>query len=400
VANVLEPKTPRVVNDQLDALKVAQKSVEDLQQQLETTKKAISESFTDCVIVFVDLVDSTSFKLANPEPTWILRVKIFVDVISEYAKQLGGEVVKVIGDEVMLTFNRSEQNNDALNFVMRVQEIEGVLRKATGHPTEIKIALDGGKVCFLNYEGNKVADPQGTPVDRCARISKFCSPGTVLTSESQFLKFDHKDLWSFVGKPNLKGIGPTSVYQLGKPTVEAIDQKTLTLYEFNRLSNLDAENKQLKEKNRQLQEQLREAGKHPEPAAVDGLAESDAWTEIDQTIKALNSLIDGAKSNSTQYARFLFLSQIGEGEKYSSYNGKTFDDAIEAGLVHSENENGWFTLKPENKRNHQALLKLEELEKQLTEYKDLYGEINENELFEHSVSDPEFWEKYIGYNVM
>ena len=94
---VLLPRPPKVVNEDLATLEAVTKSVEKLKSQVEETKRAISESFSDCVVVFVDLVDSTSFKLANPESTWILRVKLFVDVISQYATELGGNLVKVLG---------------------------------------------------------------------------------------------------------------------------------------------------------------------------------------------------------------------------------------------------------------------------------------------------------------
>lgn len=397
---VLLKKSPKIVNDDLASLEAVNKSVEELTTKIEETKQAISESFSDCVVAFVDLVDSTSFKVSNPESTWILRVKIFVDVISEYATGLGGDVVKVIGDEVMISFTREEQNNDALNFVMRISEIEKALKKATGVPTKIKIALDGGKVCFIKYVGNEAADPQGTPVDRCARISKFCSAGTVLTSESQFLRFEHKDLWKFVGKPNLKGIGPTSVYQLGEATVEAIDQQSLPIDQYNRLIKIAEENQQLIEKNKKLQEQIRAMGRKPEPDAAIDLGEENSWAEIENVIKEIGKLVDGAACSTSQYARFLFLEQIDESEKYNTFEGKTFDDVIQAGLVHSEHDNDWYSVNHSNKRNQKALDKIDELEQLLISYQENYGDINEDELFDHSVKSPEFWAEYIGYHVI
>lgn len=400
MAKILEARPPKVINDHLESLEKVQNTVDELQNQIDQTKQAISESFSDCVVVFVDLVDSTAFKLANTESVWILRVKLFVDVISEYATELGGNVVKVIGDEVMITFTRDEQNNDALNFVMRTNEIEDVLRRITGHATKIKIALDGGKVCFIKYTGNEAPDPQGTPVDRCARISKFCRPSTVLTSEAQYLRFEHKDIWKFVGKPNLKGIGNTSVYQLGAETVIAEDTKTISMREFNRLNTFDEENKVLSDKNRKLQDQIRELGKKPNPDATVPDGEDKAWKEIEDVIKEINKLIDGAPSSRHQYARFLFLSEIGEYEKYDPFNGKVFDDLIQAGIVDSKEDNGWYCINPNHKRNQKVQTKIADLEQLLLSFLEVYGDINEDEMFEHSVKDPEFWDEYIGYQVI
>jgi len=398
---LLQPKVVKSVNADLEALSDVQEKIESYQSNLDQIEKKISDSFTECTIMFVDLVDSTKFKLNHPEPTWILRVKLFVDVITQYSNELGGNIVKIIGDEAMITFTRDVQIHDAMNFVMRIKEIENSLKKITGFDTRIKIALDKGPVCFIKYEGNTANDPQGTPIDRCARISKYCQAGTVLTSEFFYNEFEHKDLWKFIGKPKLKGLGNISIYQLSPQTIKAIDMIDIPEEEYDHLISLSDKNEVLENANRTLQIQLKESGKKPDPSATisDNEEDNEDWKEIEKLIDDICKLIDGGPSYSNEYARFVFLYQIDQYEKQDRYKGKIFDELIRANLVYSENENGWYGLNPEHKRNSRILLKINELEILLAAFVDNYGEIDESDLFEYSVTDPEFWEKYISYKV-
>jgi class 3 adenylate cyclase len=400
MGKILENIVPKTVNSDLEELVKINQSVKNLNSEMESTKKVISESFSECVIMFVDLVGSTEFKLKNPDSVWILRVKLFVDVISQYAKELSGNIVKIIGDEVMITFTREERDNDALNFVMRLKEIEKNLEKVTGYPTKIKIAFDSGAVCFIRYEGNIANDPQGTPVDRCARISKFCEASTVLTSENQVLRFDHKEIWKFIGKPNLKGIGNTSIYQLGEASIVAQDTLELPQIEYNQLLNYKDGNIKLKNKNIDLQNQIKELGKNPDPDASVADSEKDQdWNAIEEVIIKINSYIDKTPGASSQYARFLFLYQIGEKYKEDSFNGITFDTIKEAGIVEDELENGWYSIISSNKRNSKILPLIDELESMVDYHVREFGDLDEDDMFEYSVKDPEFWDKYIGYCV-
>ncbi|ABZ94623.1 adenylate cyclase, family 3 (some proteins contain HAMP domain) [Leptospira biflexa serovar Patoc strain 'Patoc 1 (Ames)'] len=397
---VLKDNEPTVVNEHLKVLEKTQIGISELQSGLNETKKDISESFSECVIMFVDLVDSTSFKQSHNESDWILRLKIFVDVISEYANGLGGKVVKVIGDEVMISFTRAEQNNDALNFAMRLSDIENSLEQLTGFPTKIKIALDSGKVCFIKYVGHETPDPQGLPVDRCARISKYCTPSSILTSEYQYLKFDHKDIWKFAGKPELKGLGRVSIYQLGNLSISAQDTKTISLQEYKLLKESEAENIQLKEYNKKLQEQIKLLGNRPNPDASITGDNVTAWENIKAEIEDIKILISTTPGSSIQFARFLFLNSINEKEEYNKFAGKFFDELIQANLVFSRDKNSWYELNQENKRNKKIIEKLEVLEEYLIEYTREFGEHDSDDLFDYSIKDSEFWKKYFGYRVV
>lgn len=397
---ILQSQTPVILNAALEKLEATQESVKEIQSQLKNIREEITNSFSEAVVMFIDLVDSTAFKMNHSESEWILRVKLFVDVISKYAIELGGNVVKVIGDEVMITFTRQEQTNDSLNFVMRISEIEQALQDVTGFPTKIKIAFDSGSVCFIKYTGHSTADPQGTPVDRCARISKFCQTSTVLTSENMYLKFQHKQLWSFAGKATLKGIGITSIYQLGDATVKVSDTKSVPVFEYEELLKLKDENIDLRSRNSILQKQIRKDGTMPLAAGVVNTDREDAWKDVENVIHKLNALISGVSGESRQYARFIFLNEISEGEEYNRFEGKVFDELIQEGLVHTEHDNSWYEINPNHKRNQKIATVIQELKTALDQYIEQHGEYDENDLFDYSISDAGFWKKYIGYHVL
>jgi class 3 adenylate cyclase len=347
--------------------------------------------------MFVDLVNSTEFKKDHPEPDWILRIKLFVNVISKYAKELGGDVVKIIGDEVMITFNRDEMINDATSFIMRVSEIETALKRITKFETQIKIALDTGPVCFLKYDGHDAPDPQGVPVDRCARIAKFCKASTILTSEVFFSKSEIKDLWHFVGKPLLKGIGNVSVYQFKEANVKAEDSISVPKSRYTELCNSEKERDLLKEMNVKLQKQCNDAGVKPNIKNSVDTGKESAWQKIKDSISDIKELIK--KADISNYPRFLFLNQIGEGEEYNKFTGKTFDDAIEGGYVELDDNERYFTLNSNHKRNQKINYLLSGLQKKIDDFVEDFGALDEDDLFEYSIRSPEFWDKYIGYNV-
>ena len=156
---------------------------ETLKNQDEVIKN-IRNGFEDVAVVFIDLVDSTKFKIVNQdEPEiWISRLKIFCDVVREFIEDCNGKVVKYIGDEVMAVFDRESKIKDAINFIQRIKDIENTIYDITKSKTEIKVALDYGEVFLLSYEGHKELDPQGTPIDRSARIAKHSKPTTILTT--------------------------------------------------------------------------------------------------------------------------------------------------------------------------------------------------------------------------
>lgn len=245
-----------------------------------------------------------------------------------------------------------------------------------------------GEVYLLDFKGHKEPDPIGTPVDRCARISKFAKPGTVVTT-LQFAKETKRNglAWTLAGSVDLKGIGETQIYQLGSEvTIVVADPSKQNLA---KISQLEEENRLLGEANAQLKHQLVELGQRPVATSpIPGTQE-----DLDEAIDRLKELINSAAVPKGDYARFLFLNRRGEGQEYNKYN-RAFDECIEENLVEDPGDNNYYILNTSNRRNMKAVEAMENIEFLLGAL-----EPDEDDLFDYSLKEPAFWSEKIGYSV-
>lgn len=391
-------------NADLKALEAAQKHAEELAAKADATAEQLRKATEDVVVVFVDMVDSTKFKVEHSKTPerWILRVNQFSEILSDYVTALGGRVVKYLGDEVMASFRGDKMINNAMSLVARVQEIQEILSKATKFDTRIKVAVDFGPVYFLKYEGHEEIDPQGTPVDRCARIGKFAAPGTALSSADFVKKAGSAYNWNKVGSTDLKGLGDTSIYQLGDVTISVAKRVEVEEAEWkkalSRLEDLEIENSALKEKNQNLAHQLKAAGEKPSEADIAASEDNaTAWSQVTALMKQVKGLLNVSGVPTGQYARFAFLYfKDGGGEEWNKFEGRTFEEVLDQDLV--KENNGRYFLNDENKRNKKLISTMNELEESLREFEAAHGS-REDELFAYSLKNAEFWAKKMSISV-
>lgn len=400
------------INDKLDNLESITSLVKEIKQEQSNVIKQIRDGFVNCVVVFIDLVDSTKFKIENQnEPEkWILRVKQFSEIVKEYIENSNGRVVKYIGDEVMGIFDQTTQIDDTLSLILRIQNIESNLSEITGFSTKVKIALDFGQVFLLEYEGHNEPDPQGTPIDRCARIGKYCVASSILSSYEFISRCSFPKQWFKIGVVEMKGLGNQPIYQYGEQSIEINKKVEIEEEQLNKIkedySNLVEENQNLTLDRiemistiTQLQEQLKSAGEKP-TIETDFREESEIeqqeldFNEITSNIKQIKKLIRDAGVYEHEYGRFLFLNEKGYAEKYSRFEGKTFDASIEKDLV-KENSDENYELNMSNKRNIAVTDLIFKTEKLLRHYVSFYGPIDKDDLFEYSFSDADFWKTYL-----
>jgi class 3 adenylate cyclase len=391
--------------DQLKLLDGLKQRAEELRAEEETVVAKIRGGFVERAIVFMDVVGSTKFKQEHTEDPerWILRVRQFSDLMASAARKCNGKVVKFIGDEIMVSF---ESVFDAQNFVSRVSEIEQNLESATGFPTRVKVAADFGKVYELKFDGHDAPDPQGSPVDRCARIGKFAAPGEVLCSAT-FAVQTPQLKWMRVGSTEMKGLGPQLVYQLGKVTVDLEPRIEVKQHEYQAVSeerdDLRTTVARLEQQNRVLQDQLAEAGEQPNPEAsvgkaTDGGREQD-WQPIQDAIADLKKLIGDAPGSKSDFARFIFLYHSDNGTMtYNKFEGREFDPLIEANLVRVVGQSSSFELNPEHLRNQRILAVLRSAQDQLAGFLSVHDP-DPSDLFDWTFASPEFWERYVGLSV-
>jgi class 3 adenylate cyclase len=387
-------------NEELGWLEDLNRKAQQINEQKTVAEKRIREGFKERAIIFMDVVGSTEFKTRYPEDpeVWILRVKQFSDLLSTAITKCNGKVVKYIGDEVMASFDNI---NDAKNLVARVSEIEDTLKTGTGFETRIKVTADFGYVYELEFENHSVPDPQGSPVDRCARIAKYATAGEVLSSAT-FVEKTPQLNWKKVGVAELKGLGKQVIYQLEKVTVSLDEKIEIKKQEFERLDemlqDIKTENSQLKEANNQLRAQIVNAGQKP-VTTLENTATEDEWGQVAKAINELKKVIKDTPVSSRYYARFIFLDCAGKGyEEYNKFEDKIFDDLIESNLVTSEDDRHYH-LNDDHPRNKRVSALLAKIEGELVKYLEK-NHPNPDDLFEWATTDPEFWEKYIGYHVL
>lgn len=406
------------MNATLTTFEVAQQRVQEALANEDAVKRQIREGFTDRVVAFIDMVDSTKFKMDHKdEPEkWLYRVHVFSELVTAFIKDSNGKVVKYIGDEVMAVFDRTGPSKitDAMSLINRVEIIEQALTEATGTPTQVKIAVDFGKVMLLEFDGHAEFDPQGTPVDRCARIAKHARPGVVVSSH-EFVSAcpgTIKPSWMEVGKFHPKGLDETTVYQLGAKTIAVYDSVEIPVDELASLrsqnANLLSENADLKEKNLGLQEDIKTLGEKPKAEHIfreegtNSPEKRQAWEKIEADCQSLNDMIGKLGVNQSQYARLLFLhfGTTGLGLVADAFAGKEVDEAlITRGLVTQDRDSeNLYYLAPEARKNRPIIELVERIDNQLKDYEDQYGHDDEHD-FDYTVTDDDFWENILAYSV-
>lgn len=404
--------SPQSINKQVEKLKKANQLISEAKENAAQITQDIRNGFNDVVVVFIDLVDSTHFKiLYKDEPEkWILRLMQFSEFLTELIEDANGKVVKYIGDEVMAVFSKETMINDALNLVTRIDEIQESLAKITGHQTKVKIAVDKGQVYLVKYTGHEELDPQGTPVDRCSRIARYAQSGTIVTS-FEFQKFIAKRVISHeLGNIELKGLGAVTVYQLFDQTIKLEERLEVNkedyTHKLKEIDKLQAENSELIRMNRFLQKELDEVGVKPseENSIVDEDDDSDLMTwerDVAPMIKKLQSIMSKADVPSNEYSRFLFLYfKDNQPQKYNSFEGQTFDSCIDSNLVIDPDESGYYYLNKDNKLNKKAITAMNELEEVLILWEQEYPDDEDFDEYDCSLTDPKFWKDFIHVNVL
>jgi len=406
-----EEKTP--INSQLRDLAKIKISLKETLKDYEKITEDIRNGFEEVVVVFIDLVNSTKFKIDNQEEpeVWISRIKLFSEILKEFIQDCNGKVVKYIGDEVMAIFDRESQIKDAINFINRIKDIEETITEITEAKSKVKIAIDYGKVFLLEYDGHKEYDPQGIPIDRCARIAKHCEPSTILTSYEFVSHTEFPDHWKKIGDCDFKGLGQTDVYQYGEKTVKiepmieipksTYDQITQDLKDGNlTITQLKSMNKKLAEKVAEYKKDVDKELVFKEDSKEN--EKDELWEEIEDQIKKLNNLIHNSDVSDNEYARFLFLHMRGDVEKYNVFENKVFDRSIEENIVVETSDEGYYKLNSSHRRNAKIIEILDKLQANLESYEYKFRSktgSDDKDLFDYDLSEASFWEKYIGYNV-
>ena len=78
------------------------------EEEIATIASQINASAKRTAIMLIDLIGSTSLKETSRQDNWLIYIYRFISIISQYVIQSKGVLIKRIGDEVMVSFERAE----------------------------------------------------------------------------------------------------------------------------------------------------------------------------------------------------------------------------------------------------------------------------------------------------
>lgn len=192
------------------------KSIDDLVAEyvaahadLQKLGAEIEASAHQAAVVFVDLAGSTSLKTSTKPQEWLAYVQEFFSRVARCANDVGGTVVKRIGDEVLLTFDGVEATETFFDCIER-SDLD------THYP--FKAACDFGTVYYLQFNPGAPDDPYGEVVDRCARIAKRARAHTILCGEAFVREAGDKRRYVSLGRHALRSVeSPVEIFLIDGP---------------------------------------------------------------------------------------------------------------------------------------------------------------------------------------
>ena len=146
-------------------------------------------------IVFTDIVGYTKRMEADEEDTMKLLARQR-EIIFPLVKDFGGEIIKEIGDGLLIMFNSA---NQAVRFTMTVQE------KLQDEDLTIRAGIHIGDVIF------KEGDVFGSAVNIAARIEPLAPSGGICISEDVRSQIRNQSdiITTSIGRKELKGVNAT-----------------------------------------------------------------------------------------------------------------------------------------------------------------------------------------------
>ena len=152
----------------------------------------------DMMILYVDLVGSTTMTLELPEDKLAIIISSFAQEMAYVVNQYGGFVLKFVGDAVLAYFV-SEKNTltAADNVVSCAKSMITIIEKGINPILEqydypdlrIKIGIDFGKAIVVRYgadEKRAPVDLMGPPMNIAAKIQSMARPDQILIGDDVF----------------------------------------------------------------------------------------------------------------------------------------------------------------------------------------------------------------------
>ena len=177
-----------------------QSAVRQLGRRVHRTSEA---GAVDMAVGFADLVGFTALSQQLSEGALSRLVSHFEELAYDTVAQLGGRVVKTIGDEVMFVCN------DAADAAVVALELNGVYAR-DDMLSEVRVGIAAGPVLLQD------GDCYGPPVNLAHRIVKIAAPGSILVDPEVHarLEADGRFGWKSLRPRYLKDLGRVALWVL------------------------------------------------------------------------------------------------------------------------------------------------------------------------------------------
>jgi class 3 adenylate cyclase len=154
----------------------------------------------ELAIVFADVVGSTELYESLGDDDARETVQRCVDCMKECTTELGGEVIKTMGDEVMSTF---ESADDAMNAASEMQQ--RITNGSLSGRDDVSVSIRIG--CHFGHVVVEERDIFGAAVATANRMTSQAKAGQILTTEStvNMLTDDWQSLVRQIGVATLRG---------------------------------------------------------------------------------------------------------------------------------------------------------------------------------------------------
>lgn len=156
---------------------------------------------------FVDLSGYTELSEELDDRGLAELLDQFESIAFDTVAELGGRVVKTIGDEIMFVGPPDAAASIALGILARARQIEALPSVRVGLGFGTMLARDG--------------DYFGPVVNLASRVTDRARPGTILASESfyEILRHDPRFTWRPLRSRRIRGIGEVRLFALREASV-------------------------------------------------------------------------------------------------------------------------------------------------------------------------------------
>jgi hypothetical protein len=127
---------------------------------------------------------------------WLGFVFEFIQRVDQLARVADGTVVKRTGDGLMVTFKDVQASE---------RFVGSLITETVLQTYRYKITLDYGSAYHFRFLEHLPDDPYGPMVDRCARIAKYASAGTVICTGEYRNQLGNPAAYVSIGSVPLRG---------------------------------------------------------------------------------------------------------------------------------------------------------------------------------------------------